>query len=156
MTAPKGFLPLPANAAKNTFGGWIQVDLIKKQNSPQFIDGELIAVGTDSLYLLTQKEFIVIAVSDIKYAKLVGYNSEAGKMGSWVFGGTISTLTHGFILLLTAPFLWWLGGGIATSAQSEYPIIRYSKNNMEKLNLYARFPQGLPEGIDRKTIKANF
>lgn len=58
----------------------------------------------------------------------------------WSIAGTVSTLSHGFFAIITAP-IWALVGSI-TSATAWSP--RLGLASCEVARPYARFPQGLP------------
>jgi hypothetical protein len=73
-------------------------------------------------------------------------------MGGLVLLGTLSTISNGAFLLFTAP-MWIIGGSIATGARSFEPIVDYPKRDWGHLAPFARYPQGMPRGIDRKQIK---
>ena len=152
-TAPRGWLPSNSQTQSQTFGSWIQVHYNSDSDKDQFIDGELIALDTDTLYILTDQRFQSIAKPDITKARLVSYDSKAGSMGGLVFLGTLSTLSHGAFLILTAPFLWMIGGGATAASQSLKPIIDYPDRSLEDFQHYARFPQGLPRGISLAKLK---
>lgn len=76
----------------------------------------------------------------------------AGKMAVWMFTGMLSTITLGFWLLYTIP-VWAITGGIATGSTSREPVVSYPGYPLSSFRLYARFPQGLPPGIDPLALK---
>ncbi len=144
--APGGWLSEPQDLSSDPYGGWVTLKL----KSNEQLTGELIAVSGDSIYV-ADSSLHVVAQSDVLKARLVAYNSHAGKMGTWTILGTLSTISHGFFLLLSAP-VWMIGGGIATVARSREPILDYPKHNFNRFAPFARFPGGLPEDIDRSRI----
>ncbi len=144
--APAGWLSEPQDLSSDPYGGWITLKL----KSNQTLSGELIAVSEDSVYV-ADNSFHVIPQSDVLKARLVAYNSHAGQMGTWTILGTLSTISHGLFLVLSAP-VWMIGGGIAASVRSRDPILDYPKHHFNRLAFYARFAGGLPHGIDRNRI----
>jgi len=152
-TAPSDWLPSSSQSQSQTFGSWIQVHYNSNSEQEQFIDGELITLSADTLYILTDQNFQSIAIPDITKARLVSFNSKARSMGGLVFLGTLSTLSHGFYLILTAPLLWMIGGSATAASQSREPIIDYPKQSLKNFQQYARFPQGLPQGLNRAKLK---
>jgi hypothetical protein len=46
-----------------------------------------------------------------------------------------------------------IGGSIATGSRSFEPIIDYPKKDLSRFLPFARYPQGLPDGIDRSQIR---
>ena len=152
-TAPSGWLPTNSQTQRQAFGGWIQVHCKLNSGPKQSIKGELIAIHADTLYVLMEQKFHAIAIPDITKARLVFYDSRAELMGTLATLGCISTLSHGFYLILTAPFLWMMGGGIFAYDQSRKPIIDYPQQSLDDFKKYARFPMGLPEGFSRDKLK---
>jgi len=93
-----------------------------------------------------------IALSDVQSARLAAYNANADRMGALVTLGTLSTISNGFYLVFTAP-LWMIGGSVAAGRRSHEPILDYPEAKFQNFAPYARYPQGLPPGIDRRKIK---
>lgn len=155
--APFGWLPnSAADMQTEAYGSWIEVhyDYYKAGNKVSiFQKGELIAVEPDSLYLMNQDSLVVIGINNISEARLVNYESHAGETGGWVFLGTLSTISHGFYLLVTAPVLWLLAGSIASASHTHDPVMDSSNYSISSFSPYARFPQGLPKDLNRKTLK---
>lgn len=147
-SAPKGWLEEPETMQRKSFGGWITVN----GNSPNPCDGELIAVNSDTIFVMTPIELRAIPTKSVYHAKLTAYQSHQGELGAWTVLGTLSTLSHGVGLIFTAP-AWLLFGSIATSAQSHVPEIIYPKKPWGDLKAFARFPQGLSNEIDRSALK---
>jgi hypothetical protein len=143
--APRSWRPAPKEAQRSIRGGWIALE--RKQPAKERVEGELIAVDDDALHVLTAEGLRAVPRAEVRKAKLVGYGDESGALGAWVGIGTLSTLSHGGFLVLTAPLLWLLGGGSAAADESRAGFIREAE-----FHAYARFPQGLPPGLDLATL----
>lgn len=151
--APREWLPTPAQTPEWTHGGWIQLEM-KAPNARTpggSWGGELLAVSTDSLWVLTEQGANRVAVADVTRATLVGWDPETYLLTLWTIVGTLSTISNGAFLLFTAP-AWAIGGSLATAAQSRRPLVRTEREGWPALRLYARFPQGLPPGLDLATL----
>jgi hypothetical protein len=111
--------------------------------------GELIAVSKDTVFF-ADRTFHGIATSDIRSARLVIYDAE--NLGVFVPIGTASTLSNGWYAIFTMP-LWIVGGTIAAVARSYEPIYDFPQYPLDKLAPYARFPQGIPQDLDRSHIR---
>lgn len=144
---PKNWLKNPTELQTNGTGSWITVET----KAGKVYGGELIAVSKDSFYVAFHTLY-VIPIASVKLARLVAYNSNAMRMGILVFLGAISTLSHGFGLLATAP-MWLIAGSVAVYRQYHMPIIMYPLKDWEHFTPFARYPQGFPAGIDRSKIK---
>ncbi|HTH63211.1 MAG TPA: hypothetical protein VL563_00910 [Gemmatimonadales bacterium] len=151
--APGGFLPPPKDAGKDLYGGWIEL-VVPAGRQDTRIAGELIAARGDTVWILpdTGQGVIAVATSTVKQARLVGYRSDAGAVMGYTALGILSTLSNGAFLVLTAP-AWLITGIVASSAESKTPIRDTPPHMWGELAAYARFPEGLPLGIDLAEIR---
>ena len=150
-SAPQGWLPKPAEAQAAAYGGWIE--LRYKQATEQRADGELIAVSADSVWLLDQDQALVIPTVSVERGKLTAYAAQKGPLALWTVLGTLSTISNGWFLIFTAP-MWIVGGSLSVGSESRAPERKSPQLSWEELAPYARFPQGMPEGIELSRLKA--
>ena len=134
-SAPEGWLPPAKDLPRWTRGAWIEVK--PAGGAQRRVAGELIAVGADELHVLTTDGVRTVASSGVAAATLILYQAE----DSGGFGLAIS-LTHGRYLPLT--LIPWLAIG---SGELAAPRLRHPPGTLESFRPYARFPQGLPEGL---------
>jgi len=151
-SAPRGWLPAAEEARREAFGGWAQVTYEGASGLMRTQVGELIAVAPDTLFILFGQNLYAIPRSLTLEAQVVGYDAGVKKMGAWFGLGQVSTLTHGFVLILTAP-VWAVGGVLATVKQSRLPAVLYPGKDWTALRVHARFPQGLPPSLDRSMLR---
>jgi hypothetical protein len=149
-TAPSGWLPGAEEAQRDAYGGWIEVHP-REGLQPKRILGELIAVAPDSLHVLTIAGLVGFARGDVERATLFGYESPAAAFGGWTALGTLSTLSHGFGLIYSAP-VWLITGIGVTANASREARIQYPQDGWLVMRPHARFPAGWPEGLDRSTL----
>jgi len=149
--APGGWLASSSDMQTDAYGGWLELEYYSASKAKAQLSGELIAISADSIFIANEA-FHAIALSSVKSARLVTYKSNAGGMGGLVFLGTVSTIYHGRFLILTAP-MWIIGGSIVSACRSFEPIVDYPKQEWSRFVPFARYPQGLPSGIDRNQIK---
>jgi len=142
--APSGWLPDADHAAPGVYGGWMTVRIGQEE-----IMGELIAATDDTVYV-ADSVLHAFAAADVLKARLVAY--EVSGLGGYVILGMVSTVSHGVVLLITAP-LWLIGGSWAAISRSYDPIIDYPGEPLKRFVPFARFPQGLPPELDRSTIR---
>ncbi len=138
------------------FGGWARVWTDTQKVSSKVIpavQGELIAVHPDSIYLLSNDCILAgVPVSSVKEVHLTAYNGEAApSLNAWYAIGAVLTPAHGWFLALELP-AWFLVGGIATSAASNVPEFEWPDETWDVIRRYARFPQGLPPGLNRSLL----
>lgn len=146
--APERWLPTPVEAGSNPFGGWITLS-VASPDGPRTLDGELIAAEGDSVHVLGLSGIQSLALADVTDLKLEMFRVERVGLVTWTTLGIVASLSHGFVLVLTAP-LWAIVGTAATSAYSHAPVV--TTRNVAALRSYARFPQGFPPGVDRSTL----
>ncbi|MCU7493905.1 MAG: hypothetical protein HF314_03320 [Ignavibacteria bacterium] len=151
--APYNWLTMPEKVAEDPYGGWIEVtECIPPEAAKTEIKrGELIAIDKDTLYL-SDDALRAIPLSNLRSARLVKYYSNEGAVGALAFLGSLSTVSNGFYLIFTFP-VWLAGGNIAAISRSFDPVIDYPGEKLSEFIPYARFPQGMPAGIDRNLLK---
>jgi hypothetical protein len=148
-TAPAGFLPDADAAGRHLFGGWVDVtfgDAAVRRSAK----GELIAVGRDSLWVLTDGGVVPIPTGEVVEGQLAGYQADG--LGGAVALGVLSTASNGWFLVLTAP-MWLIGGGIAANSQSKQGLEDLPAMEWADLARFARFPQGVPESVDLSSLR---
>lgn len=152
--APRGWLSVPSKAQSEPYGGWITVYSSSEKNKI-LADGELIAVEAESLFVLQGAELVSLAWSDVAKAQLMAYDSKKGGLAVWATCGAFSTASHGWAAGLSLP-LWIIIGTTTTASQSHAPNYTYPSRSWEEIKMFSRFPQGLPEGLDRSKILPKF
>ncbi|MCJ7554813.1 MAG: hypothetical protein MUO34_13135 [Ignavibacteriaceae bacterium] len=153
--APTDWLPDTKDVASETYGGWITVTALSANEKVFEYSGEFIAVDENNVYLLYDSVYI-ISKTDIQKSVLEIDEKNSIEYGLWALGGTLSTISNGKFLVITAPL--WLLGGIPSAAgesyrdyyEAEYPDSVY----WESVSKFARFPQGLPDGVHYNELKA--
>lgn len=109
--------------------------------------GELIDVLPGRLSIFDGGRIEMLPRAQVASALVLVHRTHEGAYALWTVLGTLSTITHGFFLVLSAPI--WISTGVATSltearrARLTYP----DPARWEDLRPYARFPQGLPPEI---------
>ena len=149
-TAPQAWLPELSVAQRDGFGGWVSIKY-GTEKSETTIHGELIAIDLNQLSVLTAQGMIFVPSKNIDFMKLTTYDSKSGRFAGWTCLGTLSTISHGVFLIFTAP-AWLLGGSCVTGIQSREPQITYPEKSLDEFRAFARFPQGLPKGIDGQSL----
>jgi hypothetical protein len=151
-TAPAHFLPAPAEAEQDSYGGWIELT-VKEGGRERQVEGELIAVGGDTVRVLQAGGAgVVIPTTLVQKGRLTGYRSSAGAIGGYTLLGTLSTLSNGWFLIFTAP-LWIISGSIATGSESGAAMRTTPPRPWADLAEWARFPQGMPEGVALDSLR---
>lgn len=155
--APRGWL-LPADSAqRDPYGAWMVVTYGANSGGPaRRAAGELLAVDPDTVFLLSPGDTLIAVPRDrVLRGRLAYYDAQIWAPSLWTAVGTMSTLSHGFVLLVSAP-VWIVTGTAATASQSHRPIIDVRRNDGTEWRVvgrYARFPLGMPVGVDRRGLR---
>jgi hypothetical protein len=164
--APHGWLPYAQEAQQEGFGGWIEVTERGTPSESVWLSGELLAVSNDSVFVLTDAGVHSCALADVTRATLEGYDPRSGDTSRLALTGTIVSISTGWGLVLFAP-LWVVVGTISSTAlsyqghqtvdasrQRTAPDVgNAARKSWHDIRLYARFPQGLPAGLDRSQLR---
>jgi len=106
--------------------------------------GELIAVDETSIWLFRDGGYIRVQRQDVSRAVVRVLDSPASAVLAGLTAlGTISTLSHGMLLVLSAPV--WLVSGISASASTHAnDDAAFEPQHFDLLAEFARYPQGPP------------
>lgn len=148
--APSGWLPSASDAPQSPYGAWVHVEYRYTGNLQANTGGELIAMSADSMYVLVpQGRLLAVCNHDVIRAQAEAYDAGLGAVAAWSILGTLSTLSHGYYLIFSAP-LWIVSGSASGSVLSREPIVSYPDDSLASFAALARFPQGLPPNIRRR------
>lgn len=150
VKAPQGSVPRRKAIVTDAFGGWINVSLKTTQSS---IQGEFIAVSSDSLFIMSDYKVQILPKADIDNARVVFFNTESGIYGAWTFLNSLATISNGYFLVFTLPINLITGISTTSGEAKRINYYDYPTLSWDELNKYARFPQGIPEQVDTKEIK---
>lgn len=132
----------------NQYGSYIKI--ISGSNSK--IDGELIAIDSHKIIVLTadSNKCSTVFISDVKkfqlkYAKPKHY-------GHTIPVFLLSTISHGLGSIITFPVNLIVIVSV-TAAGNRAFVYSDKRMTFSLLNMFARFPQGIPPGVDLVNIK---
>ncbi len=146
-TSPR-YLPSSDKIDVNEYGSYIKIFHKEAYN----IDGELIAIDSNKIVVLTEltKECLTFPISEItqfklRYAKPKHYGLSVPVLFVYPF-------IHGRFSIITIPIHLIVTLSVTAAGESAF---MYSDQNMtyDKLQMFARFPQGIPTNIDIASIK---
>jgi hypothetical protein len=156
-SAPPKFLPEPEIAGRDVHGGWLELRVAGAAGRELRLDGELLAITADSVWLMTHPDSLpahdsgyVVARHAVTSAHLTWWSADPANLGWLSLLGTLSTISNGFVLILTAP-TWVLTGTIASANYTFAPRTGLEPASTDSLDVrsLARFPAGMPTGFDR-------
>ena len=125
-------------AVKQPYGGYIVVTL----RDGTVRKGELLAIDRNALWVLDRRhQTHSFELRAISRADLYKYDHEG--FGWWGGLGSLSTLSHGALLLISLP-VWAIATMIVSSAESTHAHLSYPDDEIKELSMWARYPQGMP------------
>jgi len=142
--------PRPAEVGRSTLGSHITITRNTSQN--RVVRGELIAVELKEVLVLTTersvKKIVAVDIKNIKRYKIKFAHPTTLDWTIPVF--SLAALTHGWYALLTVPVNIILTGLAAGDGR-----YKYSQRALPitELKYFARFPQGVPNGIDSASLE---
>jgi len=148
--APDGWLSEAEDIPKEIYGGWITIvtkpnNLQAEETSMQY-SGEFISVDSTKIYLLYDSVY-QIPKNTIRNSTLELYQKKTKSYAWWTTLGTLSTITNGLLLVVTAPL--WLTVGIpvtiSESSRDNYEMEDPDDAYWNEVKQFARFPQGIDE-----------
>jgi hypothetical protein len=148
LRAPSGQVPTPRAAGQDVHGGWalllIEGDLL--------LEGELLAAVRDTAWVLRNDGVRTVHRTEVQRAEVVGFDSRPQDVGGGAALGVLATASHGVFLAATAP-LWILTGVLGSIHQESISRVRAPPDDLSVLAKFARFPQGLPPGLDLLSLR---
>jgi hypothetical protein len=149
MKVPPGWAEKPEEVRSAVNGAWAEARLVTRHKTP--LRGELIAVSKDSLYI-ANTSFHVVPRDSVKSVRLVWYDPGGEALAGAVILGTFFSISNGWFFIFTGP-MWIIGGTFAATVHSHNAFASYPDQGWTYLMRFARYPQGLPLGVDRSNIK---
>lgn len=151
--SPK-YLPAYDAVDMSEYGSRITVE----KTAGQEIKGELIAIDSNSLIILADSNYIkrmnstiiIIPRDEVQKFRLRYARSKNFGWTIPFFG--LATFSHGYYLVISAPVNLIITTAITVATASQF---EYNEKEMtwERLKMFARFPQGIPPGINVNSLK---
>ena len=124
-----------------THGLWIVVE--PRRGEP--FGGELLSADDDGVAVLAGGRAVRVHLADVEKMTIAAYRTHEGRVALWGAAGTLSTVTHGMYLLLSAP-VWVVTSLVTPVVIHDRPVMQWPRESIDKLRPFARFPQGMPPG----------
>ena len=156
---PTNYLMEPKSISAMPNGCWISInqsnDLTTDIGSK--ISGELIAVQKDTFYIMSQTSLEVVPAKKITAATLYLFKNQASKYilatGLGLVPNIAGAIAHGMSEFLAIGIPFAIVGIVNASIEVHANELRFpKKNNLDEFGKFARFPQGMPSGVDVKSL----
>lgn len=124
------------------------VMVMMRRHGERAIAVELLACDTRHLYVRADGgRWLAWPWHEVETRKLE-LPDASGDMGAWTLAGVVSTISHGRILIFSAPIWLFAGIAMAYGADEELEFDHRSPGTAcAKLAPYVRWPGGLPETV---------
>ena len=146
VNAPSGSVPKRIGLATNAFGGWVSISFL--DSTRQTVEGEFIAVSNDTVYVMVGDEIDPRNVADIRTARIILFNTETAAYGVWTALTSLGTISNGGFLIFTLPMTILTGVATTIGESKRINFFEYPTHDWKMLSRYARFPQGVPTGVN--------
>jgi hypothetical protein len=160
---------IPLAAAQEPYrpGSPLGADVVvkpRRRDAGPILRGELLAVSVDSLWIVGPTTLTALPLADLAGVQVRRFRSGAstalvwGLLGGLLSGGLLtaacSTVNEGggcAGVMVFSLITWGLWGGVGAATLSGSSV-RTLPPTEPALGPYARFPQGLPPGVDRQLL----
>jgi len=137
--APSGTLRTAEAMQTTAYGGYI---LVRLRGGGE-VRGELLAADDHGVTVNTPRGPHTIPEPKIDSARLAAYQTGEVGLTAWGALGTATTLSHGFLLVFSAP-IWIFTTGFTGASESRLALYDFPGRSLRELALWARYPQGMP------------
>lgn len=142
------YLPVPESVSQNQYGSHITITGITGKEW----NGELIAVDSAFLIVLDRQSkkcstipLTVISSYSLQYAQSSHYGWSIPVL-------SLFSLSHGYFAIFTFPLNLIMTIVVTQAGESAF-VYRNIDLNYDQLKMFARFPQGIPPGINVTEIR---
>lgn len=159
---PARYNTAPGEIRKNITGSWITVSVTPAPSIDTItvLSGELLSFEKDTFYILTARTGLVSLNSTrVSSAKLyLFYHTNLGLFGFLgltpnIIGAISQSSWGGGFLILGIPlFVTSLIMSLENYTQGNATIVYPRKHSLDQFSQYARYPQGLPPGLEREKL----
>ena len=153
-----------ATAKAPLFGRAVELSAPEALKTPK-VKGELLAVGQEQLWVLEPTRVREVPLSEIAQVRVRLHGLSGKQAGMWTLAGALLTgaaLTVacaaadsdnscGGVFAFTA-LSWGLIGTLSTGSLEKSSRVVVRGPDFSSLRPYARYPQGLPEGLDPASL----
>ena len=152
----------------SVYGRQVTAVEVGEAEKRQSREGELIAAEPARLWLLGKEQVFEVPLSSVAEVRVRRHGFTPGKallwsvLGAIVTGGALAAAcssledNNGCGSVFAAVGGIWLGiGGLAAASMSGSSSTRVPRPKAEDLSPYARFPQGVPEGFDPRSLRSS-
>jgi hypothetical protein len=143
VRAPRALHPEPEMLSRHVYGAWLLLEVGRGDQTYE-TEGEFLGLGGPDVVLLVADGPVRVHRDSIESAAIDVHARNTGLYAGWMSAGALSTLSHGYFLVFTAP-AWLIVGGVCTITADHagyHRAVRPSLAWWRSMAIYARYPQG--------------
>jgi len=147
---PRQHLLTAEQSVRTSYGGWVEVDRpgADRESSPRLqVEGELLAASADTLHVLTASGAVMVLREPQDRLRLICEWNQTERIVLHCGLESLACAANGFYAVFTMPLTWIVGVG-ASRTQARVGVLRIDAGDWGACRECARFPQGLPPGLD--------
>jgi hypothetical protein len=147
--------PIAAQRQRDLLYG-AQVRVLPRSSGGPPVTGELVAVSDDTLWMLAGPRLVALPMPQVAQVRIDRRTAGPGRAWAWaLIGGACSSVGNGHgcggaFVVSVALFL--VPGAIAAASLDHARYQTLDRPEAGLLRARARFPQGLPQGVDRDSL----
>lgn len=149
--APRGAVPKRKEVAMTAFGGWMTLSFW--DSTRQTVQGEFIALSKDTVYIMIAGEVDALSKAEVREGRIVFFKTETSNYGIWTALTILLSLSNGYFSIITGPLTFLTGIATTVGEATRINYYEYPTHDWTVLRKFARFPQGIPAGIQMHELK---
>jgi hypothetical protein len=159
---PESYLRNPKEVKKGITGCWIEITAKSNIGEVQAsnLSGELIAIQSDTLYILSEIQLTAINKNNLATARLYIFKNQGPKYalntGLLITPNIIGAVSSDYgVEFMTLAIPIALTGIIITIIEGTNKrnlLIYPAKNSIDEFTKFSRFPMGIPPGLDKNEL----
>lgn len=153
-TTIKTTLPKPSELKEFTKGMWMDCDITDGSK----VAGEIIVIDDKQVLLLTKYNITRTVRKDVIKKALIEFSLTTDHPEKLKSANAIPvlTLSHGWFMIFTLPInLAVVIPTVSTHRSGSYAAEYPAKIKWDELSKFARFPQGVPQGLDYTQLQTD-
>lgn len=143
VRAPRALHPEPEMLSRHVYGAWLLLEVGRGDQTYE-TEGEFLGLDSIEIVLLEADGPVRVHRDSIESAAIDVHARNTGLYAGWMSAGALSTLSHGYFLVFTAP-AWLIVGGVCTITADHAGYHRSARPTLawwRSMAMYARYPQG--------------
>jgi hypothetical protein len=150
----------------SVYGRQVQITPRADAESHSKVQGELLAVEPGKIWVLGKERVVTVPLDAVQEIKVQRHSMTGSRVGVWsaigalVTGGALALACSSVEgnndcgkVFLAVGATWAVVGALSAPSLGSSSAMPFYHPKQEDLQPFARFPQGLPEGVDASALR---